>query len=176
MDFGAGPELTVGNWIAIVAVLIGAVSASFAAANYLAGRRERIGNALKSDARVKLTINATDYENGWRSVQLHVIPTDAEHKDFGYSNWVIERATLVRPKNAVLARAENDDYATGVFYPEQPVRVLAGKAEGKPQRFALEFFVKVAGDEPRQILKVKVVYWSAREAKRQTEVVSATMP
>ena len=55
-----------------------------------------------------------------------------------------------------MARAENDDYANGVFYPENLVRSLQGKAEGRPQRFALEFFIKFPGNDRGRKAQFKV--------------------
>jgi hypothetical protein len=125
-------SLNVSNWIAIIAILIAAISLSFNAANYLAGHRERKLRTYESTPLVKATINSKCYKEGWRSVQLHIVPATDNQQNFSYKNWRIERARLLWPASAVLARAENDDYATGVFYPENPVRALEGKAEGRP--------------------------------------------
>jgi hypothetical protein len=142
--------LTTSHWIAVVAVAIAVISLYFNAANYLADRRERRSKSADTTPEVKATINSKRYDGRWRSVQLHVIGPAGQQQNFEYGNWVIERASLLRPWNAVLARAENDDYATGVFYPENPVRGLVGKAEGRLQRFALEFFVKYKSEDKGQ--------------------------
>jgi hypothetical protein len=49
-------SLNVSNWIAIVAVLIAAISLSFNAANYLAGHRERKLKTYENTPLVKATI------------------------------------------------------------------------------------------------------------------------
>ena len=169
-------SLNVSNWIAILAVLIAAISLSFNAANYLAGHRERKLKTYEAIPRVKATINAKGYKGGWRSVQLHISPATDNQQNFQHGNWRIERARLLGPSSALLARAENDDYATGVFYPEKPVRALAGKPEGRPQRFALEFFIKFKGEEDRgQKAKFRVTF-SGIGLRRSTVTVWAAVP
>ena len=83
---------------------------------------------------------------------------------------------MLHPLSAVLARSENDDYAKGVFYPENPVRALAGKPEGLPQRFALEFFIKFKGGDKGQKAKFKVTFSRANDQMRRTVKVWATVP
>jgi hypothetical protein len=83
---------------------------------------------------------------------------------------------LVAPRDAVLARAENDDYATGVFFPDAPLREILGRADGKPQRFALEFFIRFQGDERGRQAKFKVTYGPADETWRSTQTLTATVP
>jgi hypothetical protein len=169
-------ELTIANWIAIIAVVVGALGASFTSLNYFAARRERQRSAQKNRAQIKATINSKYYEDGWRSVQLHVVPLDEEQRDFRYENWRIERAILIRPKNAILACAANDDYASGVFYAAQPIRRLEGKPEGRPQPFALEFFIKFLGSEKGQMAAFKVTFSHSKTGMRSTRVVSASVP
>jgi hypothetical protein len=169
-------SLNVKDWIAIVAVLIAAVSLSFNAANYLAGHRERKLRTYENTPLIKSTINAKGYKEGWRSVQLHLVPAADNQQNFSYGNWRIERVRLLWPVSAVLARAENDDYAKGVFYPEDPVRTLEGKVEGRPQRFALEFFIKFRGDEDRgRKAKFRVIFSHVNGQKRHTTRVWATL-
>jgi hypothetical protein len=128
-------NLFTAHWIAIVGPLVAIIL--WFGNHYIAARRER-KKAQEPTPGVKATINRERYPGGWRSVQLHIMPRDRQ-PDFQYDNWCIERARLLRPwRGAVLARAENDDYAAGVSYPENPVRSLQGKAEGRGQRFALD--------------------------------------
>lgn len=82
----------------------------------------------------------------------------------------------MRPKTAVLARAKNDDYATGVFYPEQPVRRIEGKTDARQQLFALEFFIKFKTPEKGQEATFKVTYSSVKGGPRHTVKVSAPAP
>lgn len=170
-------SLSVSNWIAIIAVLIAAISLSFNVANYLAGHRERKLKTYENTPLVKATINAQGYRGGWRSVQLHIVPAADNQQNFSYGNWRIEGARLLWPASAVLARAENDDYATGVFFPENPVRALEGKAEGRPQRFALEFFIKFQGSEDRgRKAKFRVTFSRVSGQRRRTARVWAAVP
>lgn len=169
--------LSVENWIAMIAVIIAAISVSFNAANYLAGRRERKLRTYEATPTIKATINAKAYKAGWRSVQLHLVPASNTDKNFSYENWRIERMRLLRPRNAELARAENDDYASGVFYSDTPVRALEGKGEGRPQRFALEFFINFAVDDDRgQKAKFRVIYSHVNGRRRYTAQVWVTVP
>jgi hypothetical protein len=167
-------DLTIANWLSIAGVAVAAVSASIAATNFLASFRERRRNARKSAPRVKVTINGTSYENGWRSVQLHIVA--AGDGPFQYGSWRIERATLLRPRQAILARAADDDYATGVFYPEHPVRVLEGRADGRPQQFALEFFIKFPAEKNVHEAVFKVKFSNKDNGLRRTSVVCASLP
>ena len=95
---------------------------------------------------------------------------------FEYGQWRIDRAVLLAPAKAILARAENDDYATGVFYPENPTRVMEGKAESKPQRFALEFFMKFRGEDRGQKAVFKVTFSRINNTRRSTMKVSPVVP
>src|SRR6476659_10163408 len=113
-------SLNVGHWIAIVAILVGCFFGTFTVLNYLGARRERKLKTDEAIPNVKATINRKAYGGGWRSVQLHIIPT-AEQQNFKVQNWRIIRARLLRPwSSAILARAANDDYATGDFDPDNP--------------------------------------------------------
>jgi hypothetical protein len=170
-------SLTIQHWLTIGAIFVAIIGVSFTAANYLAGRRERKLKTYEATPEVKATINRRGYEVGWRSVQLHIIAAP-EQQNFKYENWYIERASLLRPWwDAVLARAENDDYATGVFYPDNPVRSLVGKAQGRPQRFALEFFIKFkAQDDRGRRAKFKVVFSHANKRRRHTVKVWTAVP
>jgi hypothetical protein len=94
---------------------------------------------------VKATINRDCYLDGWRSVQLHIMPPPGQEQTYSKHGWRIDGAKLVSPSDAVLARAKDDDYASGEFYPEKPTRYLAGKPLGHVQPFALEFFIKFQG-------------------------------
>src|SRR5262249_33955755 len=120
--------------------------------------------------------NKKRYQDGWRSVQLH-IAEPPEAQNFKLTNWYVERACLLRPRwRAVLARAENDDYATGAFYPDKPIRCLNGKAEGRPQRFALEFFIMFRGkDDKGKTAKFKVTCAHVNKKRRHTAKVSASV-
>ena len=103
----------------------------------------------ESTPEVKATINRDYYEGGWRSVQLHVAPPP-DASNFRAGNWRIAIATLLKPAWPIaLARAQDDDYAQRVFYPDNPVRTLSGKLEGRPQRFALEFFIHFRSGDDR---------------------------
>jgi hypothetical protein len=135
----------------------------------------RRGGRQEPKARVKATINRKFYGDGWRSVQLHIGPSESNDK-LQYQNWRIERAELVSPRDAVLARAENDDCATSIFYPDKPTRRLEGKAEGRPQRFALEFFIRFEGGERGRKAKFKVAFARTDGASRRTVTVAATVP
>jgi hypothetical protein len=170
-------SLNTGHWIAIAAIVIGSFFGSFTVANYLAGRRERKLKSYETTPDIKATINRKLYAGGWRSVQLHII-APAEQQNFQTKNWRIDHARLLRPRTgAVLARAENDDYATGVFYPEIPLRELNGKVEGRPQRFALEFFIRFDEDDDRgTAAKFKVAYSHATKRRRHIVKVWATVP
>ncbi len=163
------------DWIAIIGVLIGAVSASIATANFLANRRQQRLTSQRPAPQVKATINRGRYDGGWRSVQLHISPTDDGQK-FKYENWCIEHARLLRPANAILARAENDDYASRIFYPDNPVRELIGKAEGRPQRFALEFFIKFVGEDRGQRAEFRVTFSHVNGTCQRTVKVAAVLP
>jgi hypothetical protein len=163
--------------IAVAAIIVASVGVSFTAANYLAGRRERKLKTYEATPKVKATVNRKSYADGWRSVQLHISGTPGQ-QNFQYANWYIERARLLRPWwGAVLARAENDDYATGVFYPDNPIRALAGKAEGRPQRFGLEFFIKFKGKDDRgKSAKFGVTFSHANKRRRHTVAIWANVP
>jgi hypothetical protein len=89
-------SLNTSNWIAIVALLVSAVFGCFTAANYLAGRRERVQKRYDATPIVAATINRDSYASGWRSVQLHIAPPE-DQPDFKYHNWSIKRAVLLRP-------------------------------------------------------------------------------
>ena len=167
-------SLNAGNWIALIFGLVGTIGVSFTAANYLAGRRERKLRATEHVPKVKAIINRKRYEGGWRSVQLHMI--SGSEDNLTYANWRIERAQLLGPRSVVLARAQDDDYATGVFHPENPVRVLDGKAEGRPQRFALEFFIKFEGEDRGQKVRFKVAFSRVTKSRRHTVTVGAAVP
>lgn len=169
-------SLNTSNWIAIVSVIVALVSCSFTAANYLSGRRERKLRTYEATPTVKATINATEYPHRWRSVQLHIVASPGHEQNFQYGHWYIERAQLLRPLSAVLARAENDDYASGVFYPENPMRTLLGKAEARPQRFSLEFFIRFKGVDTGKTAKFKVVFSHVAAPRRHTIRVSANVP
>lgn len=163
--------LTLRDWLTIVAVLIGAGSLWFAFRRDL---RETKSNVV-GRPQIKAVINRKYYLDSWRSVNLHVVPSDTQ-PNFPYDQWRIYHARLISPGGAVLARAEKDDYATGVFYPENPVREIAGRAQGKPQRFALEFFILFEGEERGQQAKLRVTYGPADETWRATKTLTATVP
>jgi len=99
-------------------------------------------------------------------------PDDFEGANFAYDKWHIERAVLLTPKKAILARAENDEYASDVFYPENTMRALDGKADGKGQRFALEFFIRFPSGEAEPAT-FKVTFLDTKKKERHTERISA---
>lgn len=119
--------LVLRDWLAILAVLIGAASLWFA---FRQDRRDTRNHASERPT-VKAVVNRTYYRGGWRSVQLHVVPSDTQ-PNFPYQAWRIYNARLVSPRGAVLASAENDDYATGVFFPENPLLEISGRPQGRP--------------------------------------------
>ena len=168
-------SLNTSHWIAIVAIATAIFFGSFTVANYLAGRRERVAKERETTAIVKATINGTYYEHGWRSVQLHIVAASAKPKEFDYYSWRIEHARLLSPRSAVLARADNDDYATGVFYPDLPLRELKGKAKG-PQRFALEFFIRFKDRDLGAVARFKVRFSNVHTGVVRTTKVAATLP
>ena len=168
-------SLTTGNWIAIIAIFVAIFFGSFAAANYLAGRKERKLKTSETAPRLKATINRKCYQGGWRSVQLHIDPP-GEQQNFDYDRWCIKRAILLCPRSARLARAKDDDYATGIFYPNAPVRQLQGKDEGRKQRFALEFFIRFQGDDQGREAKFKVTFEHVSGQRKYTSRVWATVP
>jgi hypothetical protein len=169
-------SLNTQNWLTVIAIGVALIFGSFTALNYLAGRRERKLRTYESTSQIKATINGTRYYDGWRSVQLHVEAVPDQEQNFKYANWRIERARLLHPSDAELARAENDDYASGAFYPENPVRLLEGKAEGRPQRFALEFFIRFRGEERGRRARFKVTFSHIKLRRRRTVRVWATVP
>ena len=169
-------SLTVGNWISILFGTIAAIGVCFTAANYLAGRQERLRKVSEAFPEVRGIINRTEYPGGWRSVQLHLKPRSDSERNFDYGNWRIERACLIRPASARLARAQGDDYAIGIFDPKNLVRILDGRDENSTQRFALEFFIKFMGNDERRGATFKVVFSHATKNKRRTDKVTATMP
>ena len=159
-----------GNWIAFVAAMIAAASLGFTVANYLAGRRERQRAARAKYPRVQAIISTTPYEDGWRSVHLHVASAEGNDPRFPYERWHIKQATLLRPKKSFLALAEGGDCATGVFDAGHPVRKIGGRPEGNPQRFALEFFIKLDDHESATF---KVTFAHERTAGQLTVKVTA---
>jgi hypothetical protein len=163
------------DWIAIVGLLIGTISTSIAVANFLSNRRQQAIARQGPAPRIKATINKDRYDDGWRSVQLHIVPAEYE-PNFRYQDWRIEHAQLMRPSDAVLARAENDDYASRVFCPDKPLRQLSGRAAGRPQRYALEFFLKFRREELGQKAQFKVTFGHANESERRTVRVWAVLP
>jgi len=167
-------ELTVGNWIAIIALVVSFASASVSIANFVSGRRDRQRSAAKNRPSIQAHINADNHEGGWRSVSLHVAPPEEREQNFPYQFWRIERVTLIRPKNAKLARAADDDYHSGVFFPEAPMRELESARTGS-QRFALEFFIKFEGDEKGQVATFKVVYSHVKTGERYTASASTSV-
>ncbi len=165
--------LTLRDWLAIFAVLFAAGSLWFAFRRDW--RDTRNAPPASSRPNVKTTINKKYYRDRWRSVQLHVVPSGVQ-PNFPYDQWRIYRARLISPRSAILARAENDDYATGVFFPETPLREIEGKPRGKPQRFALEFFILFEGEERGQQARFKITYGPADESWRATKTFTATVP
>lgn len=160
------------NWIAIAAIVVAILL--WATTQYLAARRERL-KTYEPTPLIKATINRKRYPDGWRSVQLHIVP-GPDNQLFKYENWRIERANFLRPKDAIMARAENDDYATGVFYPENPIHTLQGKPEGRPQRFALEFFIKFSGNDLGRKAQFKVTFAHIQKRRKHSAKVWTKVP
>jgi hypothetical protein len=165
-------SFTRAHWIGIAGIVVGIIL--WLATQYLTVLRERRKNEEATPI-VRATINKDTYRDGWRSVQLHIMGA-SEEQQLNYSDWCIKRATLLRPWSAVLARAEKDDYATGVFDPKSTIRTLDGKAEGKPQRFALEFFIKFKGNDRGKRAKFKVAFARIAKPRVLTTKVWATIP
>jgi len=159
-----------GNWIAFVGPMIGAAGLGFTATNYLAGRRERQRAARAKYPRVQAIISTTPYEDGWRSVHLHIVSAEDNDSRFPYERWHIKQATLLWPRRSFLALAEGGDCAIGVFDAGHPVRKIVGRPEGNPQRFALEFFIKL---DDNQSATFKVIFAHERTAGRLTVKVTA---
>jgi len=170
-------SLTIQNWLTIVGLAIATFIGYFTVTGQIDQRRERKLKTYETTPEIKATINRKRCDAGWRSVQLHVV-APAEQQNFQVGNWCINGARLLRPWfGAVLARAENDDYATGVFYPDNPVRSLAGKGEGRVQRFALEFFIKFDGnDDKGKSAKFKVTFAHVNKWRRHIVKVWAKVP
>lgn len=164
-------SLNAGNWIAIVVALLGILLW------YLTPLRDRWHKQAGTVPEVQATINRDAYPGGWRPVQLHfVTPPGAQNVDI--HGWCILRASLLRPPwPAVLARAENDDYASRVFYADDPVRTLNGRAEGRPQRFALEFFIHFRQDDDRgRWAKFQVTYTRLSTTRKRSVKVWVQVP
>lgn len=170
-------SLNTSNWIAIIALAVSCLSLFIAQANFRAGRRERNQRKMDEIPVVQATINKDTYPNGWRSVQLHLVPRNGDWRSFPSDDWRIVRARLIRPwYGVVLARAQNDDYAARIFYPDNPIRLLIGKAEGKLQRFALEFFIKFGREDRGGRAKFKVVYAHIKAEDLHIVKVWASVP
>jgi hypothetical protein len=165
-------SFTRAHWIGIAGIIVGIVL--WLATHYLTVLRER-RKTRQATPIVRAIVNKDTYRDGWRSVQLHIMGA-SEKQQLNYSDWCIKRATLLRPWSAVLARADKDDYATGVFDPKSTVRTLDGKADGKPQRFALEFFMKFKGNDRGKRAKFKVAFARIGKPHRLTTKVWATIP
>jgi hypothetical protein len=170
--------LTTQHWLTIVAIAVGTFFGTFTALNYFAARRDRKLRTYETTPHIRATINGTRYEDRWRSVQLHVVaPTESQN--FQASNWTIDYARLLRPwPSAVLARAENDDYATGLYDFRNPIRAVKGRPQGRPQRFALEFFINFREpvDDRGKKAKFKVNFSHINQRRRRTVTVWATVP
>lgn len=166
--------MTLTNWLQILFGCAALVSMTVAVVNYLEQRRDRKRGSGPRPA-IKATINKTYHRDGWRSVQLHVVPSDVQ-PNFPYDQWRILHARLIAPRRAALARAENDDYAAGVFFDDNPVREIAGRAQGNPQRFALNFFIRFEGEERGQQARFKVTFGPADETWRETRTLTVTVP
>lgn len=77
----------------------------------------------------------------------------------------------------MLARAENDDYASRVFYANDPVRALNGKPQGRPQRFALEFFIHFKQDDDRgKRAKFQVTFARLNKPRSHTIKIWTAVP
>jgi hypothetical protein len=130
-------------WVSFLLIALGILM--FVLSRVLPDRS--IQSAPSSSPRVKAIINRERYPGGWRSVGLHIMPPPGQESSFRFTKrgWRIDGAELLSPMDAVLARAKDDDYATGEFYPEKPMRSLNGRPIGHVQPFGLEFFIKFDG-------------------------------
>lgn len=169
-------KLEVGHWIAIAFGCIGAVGVFYSVRNNRAALRERKESAREPGADVSVTINRKTYPGGWRSVQVHTRP-ELVAGQFDFGNWKILSVALTRPRHGVeLARAKDDDYASGIFFPDDPVKLIEGKSENRPQRFALEFFIRFAGPDKGQRAQFKVAYSRTNGTRRTITKKWATVP
>src|SRR5262249_180668 len=158
-------------------IIVGVIVGPFTIANFLSGYRERRQRRVDATPVAMATINQGVYEGGWRSVQLHLAPRGGDWRNFPLHAWIITRPRLLSPcPGALLARAQNDDYAAGIFFPENTVRLLEGKAEGMPQRFALEFFIRFNGPDRGKRARFKVDFRHVRDRRCHTVRVWAMVP
>lgn len=169
--------LSLQNWLTIAGIAVTVFIGYFSVTDQIAQRRERRQKAYGSRPTVQATINRDAYEGGWRSVQLH-IAKQPNGENIEVNDWRIVRAALLKPAwPVVLARAENDDYASRVFYANDPVRALIGKPDGRPQRFALEFFIHFKRDDDRaRCAKFQVVFARRDGGKNYTVKVWTAVP
>jgi hypothetical protein len=159
---------TVGNWLTVVSIAIALVFGYFAVSNNRAAIRERKAKARAEVPDAPIVINKTAYPGGWRSVQVHIKASPGA-QSFSFGDWRVESVKLIRPLwGATLARAENDDYATGVFFSDEPTKFIAGKAPGRPQRFALEFFIRFRGRDQGRRARFKIIYSRLDGEQRRT--------
>ena len=171
MGFATAIIETLTPWLPIIGIL----SLLFTALNYFAGRRVRKRATHEATPTVRAIINRKHYEGGWRSVQLHIVEP-AEPLNFQCSNWRIDHARLLKPATAELARAKDDNYSSGTFDADKPVRELKGREAGS-QRFALNFFIKFKQPDDRsESAKFKVTFSHIKKRRRHKTRIWATVP
>ena len=120
------------------------------------------------------TINTIAYVGGYRSAQL-TIESPLDSREFQADRWAILSVRRLRPWKATLYRAQNDDYATGVFEANNPARKLAGRTAG--HRGTLEFFLHFKVQDDRgAIAKFSVRAKHALSRRARTIRAKATVP
>jgi hypothetical protein len=134
--------LTRDQSIALVALAVAVIAAIYAAVPVHIAIRTRREAARKQRPGVQATINRTPSIDGWRSVQLHIVaPEGNSGFDVQRAAWRIQQATLVSPRDAELAFANEDDHSLGGPIAAPSGRVMSGRM-GDVQPFAMEFFIR----------------------------------
>jgi hypothetical protein len=141
-------------------------------------RRPDQASPMQAYPGVRAHINTTDYGDGWRSVQLHIMPPPGQEQNFRFRLWRISHARLIWPCAAILSRAQGDD-ATGKRIEGSATRVLEGRPIRHVQPFALEFFIGFTGSSSevgrKATFRVKIHHIEQKALKR-TLYASAIVP
>ena len=132
-------KLSVEVWIAIAALLVAIIAAYFQAVPVIAARRDHRFRIQRELPGVKATINKTPSVDGWRSIQMHIVPQDNDWKSI--HSWRIRNAVLLSPRRAKIAFARNDDSSLAGPIVGNSERMMSGRQEPNPQLFAMEFFI-----------------------------------